>query len=483
MIMKKRLSFLLALVLCISLLPLPVVQAAENNTNEVVTIAAQEKSTFSDWALADLIVGDTYGIYPLSWYEKGLTDPMNEAQLRILVAGLRYKILNTDCVTAYPESYGISVNKPITAENVLDVLFQVVSGYGYNKDLGLDSVTSPLDFMVEKGIFTGNPYELALEDRCTIEQACVYATRLVTYLYDALDAASKGFFWEAKSQGNTVYMLGSIHLASHDIYPLSKKILEAFHKSDALFVELNLLNTNGAAEMLPYAMYTDGSTLKDHVSDMTYQMVMELAAMFGISENEIAIFKPWFIYTMFSGLNYTDSGDQSDASLAAQLGIDMKLTLDAMLYGKPIYELEGYAYQAQVLDSFSDDLEEYLLVSTLISIYNILEGETSVAANVLDNSLEYWREGDIEGFLEMSKASEYTDTSYEISEEEQILIDEFNDKLLTQRDKHMADYIDDLLQAEGNNTYFVVVGSAHYVSDYSVLDILTERGYEINQIK
>ena len=97
--------------------------------------------------------------------------------------------------------------------------------------------------------------------------------------------------------------------------------------------------------------------------------------------------------------------------------------------------------------------------------------------------MEYWREGDIEGFLEMSKASEYTDTSYEISEEEQILIDEFNDKLLTQRDKHMADYIDDLLQAEGNNTYFVVVGSAHYVSDYSVLDILAERGYEINQIK
>ena len=28
------------------------------------------------------------------------------------------------------------------------------------------------------------------------------------------------------------------------------------------------------------------------------------------------------------------------------------------------------------IDSFSDDLEEYLLVSTLISIYNILEGET-----------------------------------------------------------------------------------------------------------
>jgi uncharacterized protein YbaP (TraB family) len=47
----------------------------------------------------------------------------------------------------------------------------------------------------------------------------------------------------------------------------------------------------------------------------------------------------------------------------------------------------------------------------------------------------------------------------------------------------MAEYIDTLLNMEGSTTYFVIVGSSHYISEYSVLDILEEKGYEITQIK
>ena len=69
------------------------------------------------------------------------------------------------------------------------------------------------------------------------------------------------------------------------------------------------------------------------------------------------------------------------------------------------------------------------------------------------------------------------------SANEKKYIEELKDKLFTQRDKTMAAYIDSLLTSKGNKTYFVVVGSGHYVSDYDVIDILKEKGYEVNQIK
>ena len=44
-------------------------------------------------ASEDLIVGDTYGIYPQSWYLSDMNKPISHAQLRALMAGLRHKIL------------------------------------------------------------------------------------------------------------------------------------------------------------------------------------------------------------------------------------------------------------------------------------------------------------------------------------------------------------------------------------------------------
>jgi len=54
---------------------------------------------------------------------------------------------------------------------------------------------------------------------------------------------------------------------------------------------------------------------------------------------------------------------------------------------------------------------------------------------------------------------------------------------MVQRDDNMAAYIDNLLKTEGNNTYFVVLGSLHYISDNSVIDRLVKAGYTIEQIK
>lgn len=484
--MKKRLiSLLLILTLCITMLPSANVFAAgQNNTQTAAeTESYATVQTYSNWAMQDLILGDTYGCYPLSWYEKDMTAPITQGKLRVLMAGLRLKMLNTNGVASSKyQTYRLT--QKLTVDKVLSAFYTLVSAYTFTPDLALKDVNY-IKFMKENGVYTGKNGEQALTDVCSIEQACIMATRLVTTIYNKLNAGSKGFFWEAKANGNTVYMLGSIHMATNDIYPLNDKILEAYESSDALAVEVNLFDQAGAVELANIAVYTDGTTLKDHVSKETYDKVIAIATTFGYPEQQISMLKPWYIYSMFNALAVTDSGSATEANEGARLGIDLNFTMNALFNGKPVLEVEGYAVQANMLDSFSDKLEEYLLNGTIDEVNKVVAGSSDEGSDDLNEMLNLWREGDADSFKKYASFEyEYQDIlADETTVEEKNLLKELQDKIFTQRDKKMAEYIDGLLKAEGGYTYFVIVGSGHYVSDYSVLDILKEKGYEINQIK
>jgi uncharacterized protein YbaP (TraB family) len=457
------------------------------------TALAQEENlavaqqSYSQWAFDDLVVGDTYDIYPQRWYQINLQKPITNAQLRVLMAGVRRKLLNTDSIIDY-ETVRYNLSNNMTVEKVLGSLYTLVESYEFDGDVGIVDGGNATEYMAKYGVFTGNEGELSLKDICSVEQACVIATRLVTYLYDALDAASKGFLWEIKSEENTVYLLGSIHMANHDVYPFSNKMLKAFKEADVLGVEVNLMDTSVDVNNLymQYGVYTDGTTLKDHVSEETYQKTVQFAANFGMTEDMVTLFKPWALYNSFAGLGTTSSGTIEEAQQAAALGIDMKFLVDAYLSGKPIVELESYELQIQMLDSFSDGLEEMLLVDTIDAVNLILQGAVTDSSDLINLILNYWHEGDVESFMNyiapLLVASEVPDMNEE-DKDILVLMEEYNNKLFTERDKGMAEKIDSFLKSEGSTTYFVVVGTGHYISEYSVLDILEELGYEINLVK
>ncbi len=477
--MKKRfLSLLLMISVLITVLPANSVFAQD---------ADLAQPSFSQWAMDDLVVGDTYGIYPQSWYQKDMQAPITHGQLRGLLAGIRLKIYDTDRIVDYNEQrYKLKNN--MSVKEVLEFLYILISDYEFDGDIGITDNGKALDYMAKYGIFTGEEGELSLKEKCTIEQACVIATRLITHLYDALDVASKGFLWEIQSGENTVYLLGSVHMANYDIYPFSNEMLEAFAKSNVLGVELDMVNPAQDANtlLLQYGVYADGTTLKDHVSAETYEKTVQVAANFGYTEEIISMFKPWTIFTIFSSLTNSTTASLEEATVAASLGIDMKFTVDAYLTGKPVVELEGYDLQLKMLDSFSDELAEYLLEGTMDSISSIMTGEVTGGDEALNIILDYWHRGDVDGFMRdiapLLVAAETPDMGEEDKEVVR-LMEEYYNKIFTERDKGMAEKIDGFLKADGSTTYFVVVGSGHYISNNSVLDILKDMGYEINQIK
>ena len=281
---------------------------------------------------------------------------------------------------------------------------------------------------------------------------------------------------------------GNVGIANYDIYPFGNNIGKAFEESNILGVEIDIVNLQEDVNTLymQYGLYADGTSLKDHVSEETYQMAVMVGSTFGITEEIIAMMKPWYLYSTFSALITTSSGTAEEVALAQTLGIDRKFLIDAYLSGKPIVELESFENQIQMLDSFSDELIEWLLSETLDGIISMNQGEDIGGDELINMLLDYWHKGDVEGFMSDIAPMLFATEIPSLDEEDKealLLMEEYIDKMLTQRDKGMAEKIDAYLKAEGSSTYFIVVGSAHYISEYSVIDILEGMGYEINQVK
>lgn len=480
---KRLLTVIMILSLCITGICIPIpgtgVSAAVKGNNYV--------PIFSEWATEDLMTGDRYDIYPLSWYEDTLTGPVTKEQMEVLTDGLTEKIGRAKGVRT-ATGPAIGVKDGMTVQEVLNTFYTVISEQVYDQDIDLNDTFGVESFMKEKGIFTGKNGERGITEKCSTEQACVFAVRLVTYVYDQLDAASKGFLWEVKKGDNTAYLLGSIHAADYDIYPFSEKMMDAFRNSDALVVEVDLNDEEGMAAFTSLLVYSDGTTLKDHVSEECYNRTIKTAAFYGLSEPVAASLKAWYLSNFFTVMA-TASGDSSEALTAVSLGIDNSFMTDAVINGKPVLEIEGYEKQGKMFDGFSEELQEYLLTGSMDELDKSLEG-AAVTENTSDNLIERWlkawHDGNIEAFESAYSAEdEVLGDTFSSSTDGKIqdLMYEYYTALLTDRDKGMAEYIDGLLNQKGKNTYFVVVGSLHYLSDYSVLDILKEKGYDIVQIK
>lgn len=476
---KKVLSLFLSLVIILTMF------------TPQATFAKETVGDFDVATFTDLLEGERYGVFPYSWYTKKdiHNDQITTKDIRILIAGMRKKILKTNMAEEIAEPV-VNRTYDVKVQDVLDAYYSVLTSYKYTYDIGFDMFESSYEFLLAANLYHPG-IDVALDQDCTFETAMGLACRFVTFIYSALDAGSKGFLWVIESGENKVYLLGSIHIASTDMYPFCNNIKKAFAEADETWFEINLLlpeiNTNVTEDMM---FYTDGTTLKDHVSPEVYEKTLLAVSVLGMTEEDILPIKPVALWSLLSTFVYV--GEDNENSLTELVsGIDQSLLYDASMYGKKIGELEGYELQSNILNSFSDELNEMLLYDTVSSFIDLIEGKevTEKTGTSQDSWEKAWIEGDVDAFLSEISWEVISDFPV-ITEEEEAeikelskLMDEYKEKLITNRDIAIADKIDKMLKADGSTTYFIVIGAGHYISDYSVIDILEEKGYTVTQIK
>jgi uncharacterized protein len=263
----------------------------------------------------------------------------------------------------------------------------------------------------------------------------------------------KGLFWKATSESNTVYLLGSIHLGSKDMYPLPKEFEDAFAASRTLLVEVDLNKVDMQqmqAMVMGKGMYAGDDELWNHVSADTRKRVEQFCEKYQLPAAAVAKMKPWLVGITVATIPMMKMG------MDPGLGID-KYFLDKAKE-KNVVEIESAEWQVNLLSGFSDELQGKFLASAVDQAEKSIDHGRKIQ--------DLWMRGDA------AKVEE------ELSRDEGP--PEIAKALLHDRNPHMADVAEQYLK--GKDPAFVVVGAAHMVGKDGIVSLLEKRGYKVQQV-
>lgn len=265
----------------------------------------------------------------------------------------------------------------------------------------------------------------------------------------------KHFLWSIRTRNNTVYLLGSVHFLKQDAYPLAEAVEKAYSDSEKIVFEADIDGGNSPelqAKMMNLGLYLNGHTLQQNVSVQTYNVLKEKVAAAGLPIAQFDRFRPWFAALMLTVIELQKM--QFDPSY----GVDAYFFRKAKQDGKQRIFLEPVEFQIDLFAKMGPREQESFLMQTMEDL--------GVIQSMVSDMVNSWQAGDVDtlgSILNMS-FSEHPD---------------MYDRLMVQRNKTWVSRIEDLLNQDGN--VLVVVGAGHLVGRENLLQLLTKKGYKIEQ--
>ena len=306
-----------------------------------------------------------------------------------------------------------------------------------------------------------NPISFKTVGRRLGRRQWLLAALLLAFGAQQAVAQSPLFLWKVSSNAGDVYLLGSIHLAKPDMYPLDPRIEEAFRASDNVVVEVDVGGT-GAAEQqalaLQMGVYSDGSTVKDHLSPEAFARFQSFLEERSLPLAVFQAFRPWMSAATLQVLEMQRVG------FDAEIGIERHFLRLAEQQDKVVHELETADFQLRMLAEMPDEMQELFLISTI--------NEYESFAERIDEMIASWKVGDSTVLANM-------------------LLDDYREKpemrplyqrILIDRNLGMAQKIVDML--EGGGKWFVIVGAAHLVGEQGLVEMLRQdaHGFQVTQV-
>lgn len=273
--------------------------------------------------------------------------------------------------------------------------------------------------------------------------------------------------WKIETEsGAEVYFTGTMHALPEDAYPLPDKIMEVYESSDAIAVECDVVaysaDFQAQIELAEQLMYTDGSSIKDHLGEDIYNALVSKMKEWNIYMSAYDFYKPAMWESLIEEFVTEKSGLSSDK------GFDMYFLNAAKSDSKEIIEVETAEFQMDMLINFSDDIYKLLLGSYA----DFTEQELVDSMTELYNT---WASGDIEALGNLDQ-----DTTGLTDEEIQVF-QEYNKIMLYDRNKGMADKLIEL--SKGDKNVFFMVGAAHYPGEGGILQLLDQAGVKYERIE
>ena len=221
-----------------------------------------------------------------------------------------------------------------------------------------------------------------------------------------------------------------------------------------------------AAAMADYQqfLYTDGSTIRDHMPEDLYLRCGELL-------REAKAYSPMLdMYNLGMWANLTETAALMVYSkLDPEMGMDRMLIALAYAIEIPVLSIESASFQMSLLNSFPDELN-------LLMIRDTLENLDSYGESI-DGLYEAWLSGDYDRILALMSEE---DDSADYTEEQLQMLADYNKAMLEDRNRGMAQAA--LSYLESGDTVFLAVGTAHMLDELGLVQLLTDAGCTVERV-
>jgi uncharacterized protein len=253
----------------------------------------------------------------------------------------------------------------------------------------------------------------------------------------AAGSAPKHFLWKVTGSKGVVYLLGTIHAAKADLYPLPSIIEDSFETADTLIEEIDISEPAEAARaqqrLIEDGSYPNGDTITNHLSEVTRSHLAAYLKKGDLPEPVVAHMRPWLVSMLVEQLELQRVG------LDPSYGLDQHFLEEARQSHKQIGALEDVGSQVKLLSSLSEEFQDRLLLSSLVDIEK--------SQDVLAILTRAWQSGDDAAMQELitSSVRDYPQLKPLMT------------KLLDDRNTAMTAKIERFLETP--NSYFVAVGA------------------------
>lgn len=269
-------------------------------------------------------------------------------------------------------------------------------------------------------------------------------------------AAGSHFVWKVTRDAKTIaYLVGSVHVLTKDVYPLPPVFERAFSETRTLMEEVDLGAASDPGAVLPLAskaMLTDGRTLTSLLDKDTAALVQTKASAAGLPMIVVDRMKPWLAVMTLAVPALQRAGYDP------AFGLDRHFYERAKAAARPVRGLETVAAQLSALDSLPMPVQIDMLKAVL--------GDIDTQVGAVADIVRAWRSGDVRAL-------------------ERLLLDEFREspdvyqRMLVERNRAWVPQIAACTSEPA--PCLVVVGGAHLVGGDSVVAMLRQAGFSVEQ--
>lgn len=276
--------------------------------------------------------------------------------------------------------------------------------------------------------------------------------------------------WIVKDgEGGCLYLMGTIHLGDERMENLPTKVTKTLDACDYLAVEFDILESEsdltGMTQSMQSMMYTDGTTIKDHIDGEVYDKAKSILQDAGYYNQSLDYYTP-IMWQQFVTEAYSQNSE-----LKTRYGADRQLITYAKNHNIGVLDIESMELQMDMLKSLSPETQEYLLGSSVMSTSEMYNQSLKLM-------YESWVSGDV-STLEKLTAADSGLTDVVMDDNIKSYMDEYNNKMLTIRNKNMALAAQRYIQ--GGATVLLAVGAAHMFGDDGIISLLENEGYTVEE--